>query len=52
MTPRRLLLAAAAVAVVAYCVANVVEVFRTYDPQPDTAKVVAGIRTTGPGWQR
>jgi hypothetical protein len=47
---KRLAFAAAAVAVIAYIVDNLIEVFRGYtDDEPDAAKVIAGIRQTAPG---
>jgi hypothetical protein len=50
---KRLAFAVAAVAFIAYCVDNAIHVFRGYtDDEPDAASVIAGIRQTGPGWQR
>jgi hypothetical protein len=57
---KRLAFAAAAVAVIAYCVDNVREVIRQYEQQQDTARIVQHvrhnpdfvIRHTAPGWQR
>jgi hypothetical protein len=48
---KRLAFAVAAVAVIAYCVLGAYHFFDTED-EPDAAKVIAGIRQTGPGWQR
>jgi len=52
MTARRLLVAAALVAVVVYCIDNVRELIRQIDRQPEVADTIERIRATGPGWQR
>jgi hypothetical protein len=48
---KRLAFTAAAVAVIAYCVLGAYHFFDIED-EPDAASVIAGIRQTGPGWQR
>jgi hypothetical protein len=48
---KRLAIAAVAVAVIAYCVLGAYHFFDIEDDD-DAAKVIAGIRQTGPGWQR
>jgi hypothetical protein len=48
---KRLAFAAAAVAVIAYCVLGAYHFFDIEDDD-DASTVIAGIRQTGPGWQR
>jgi hypothetical protein len=49
---KRLLIASAAAAVVAYCVLGAYHFFDWEEEDANAAKVIAGIRQTGPGWQR
>jgi hypothetical protein len=49
---KRLAFAAAAVAVIAYCVDNVRHVINWEEEDANAATVIDSIRQTAPGWQR